>query len=438
MSAARSLPVHRNSRVRTQDDPGILSAQAHRHGRALARRLPDREACAMNAATRLHHYASGRPYTAACGHSGRERTSHAFRRPAPIRVDEATDWATFWARVTSELSLRGYGSDTQALYRSVLRNLYRHTRCSPGRVDEPMIRDYFLHLAQTQYSWHWMGMTLSALRTVFDKLCGKTLTTRLVTPKRSFALPEILSREEIRDLLVAASTPRDQLLLGLLYGCGLKPGQLARLTWADIDPNAGILRIRAGRESRDLEIPPDLIPILTYGKDRCPAEDFVLQGRYAGSALSLRMIELTVRRARNAAGILKPVTAMSLRHAYAVHSLESGVSARTVQTALGHKDIRTTMRYVRCTLPDNLESPLDRLKRNQRARAQEQEPAASNRAPLPERPGLNLFDEPPSVECLELPFREPGSDGPAGFYRLLKTHVFDRFLGLRRFSSRGG
>ncbi len=392
----------------------------------------------MICASAIRRYANGRPYAAACGQSGHDRASPALRSRVPVALGSETGWATFWTRIANELARRGYSHSTRAFYRSVLRNFYRYARCSPARVDASLIRDYFEHLAETQCSWHWMGMTLSALRTVFDKLCGKTFTLRLVTPKRSFALPEILNREEIRSLLAAAATPRDQLLLGLLYGCGLKPGQLVRLTWADIDPDASVLRIRAGRQSRTLEIPPDLIPILACGKARCPEEDFVFQGRYAGSALSLRMIELTVRRARNAADILKPIAAMSLRHAYAVHSLESGVSVRAVQTALGHKDIRTTMRYVRCTLPANLESPLDALKRNQRARAQEQEPAASDSTPLREPPGLNLFAEPPSVEALELPFREPGADGPAGFSQLLKTHIVGRFLGLRRFVTRGG
>jgi integrase/recombinase XerD len=50
-----------------------------------------------------------------------------------------------------------------------------------------------------------------------------------VTPKRSFHLPEVLSGEEARALLAAAPTTRDQLLLGLLYGCGLKVGELCRL-----------------------------------------------------------------------------------------------------------------------------------------------------------------------------------------------------------------
>ncbi len=78
------------------------------------------------------------------------------------------------------------------------------------------------------------------LKLCFDKPCGQSVTRRLVTPKRSFSLPEILDHQEVHDFLAAATIPRDQLLLGLLYGCGLRPGELFRFTWADIDPDVQI------------------------------------------------------------------------------------------------------------------------------------------------------------------------------------------------------
>jgi integrase len=104
-------------------------------------------------------------------------------------------------------------------------------------------------------------MNISVLRTVFDKLAGRDLTRHLTTPKRNFPLPEVLSQEAVRDLLAAATSTRDQLILGLLYGCGLKVGELRTLTWADIDAAVTTLRVRYGRNrQRNLEIPPDLQP----------------------------------------------------------------------------------------------------------------------------------------------------------------------------------
>ncbi len=390
----------------------------------------------MSFAATIPQYANGRFYIAPCGRPGGSAPARMSHGPSPIALTATTDWATFWKDISAAMTQRGYGDTSQALYRSVLRNVYRYARRPPGQVDAPLVEDYIAQLAENHSTWHWTGMTISVLRTVFDKLCGQSVTRRLVTPKRSFPLPEILSRPEILDLLAAASTPRDQLLLGLLYGCGLKPGELTRLTWTDIDPNAGILRVISANDVRELEIPPDLLPILNYGKARCPANDYIFQGRYAGTPLSSRMIELVVRSARKAAKILKPVSAMSLRHAYAVHCLEAGASVRAVQIALGHLDIRTTLRYRCCILPKNYESPLDALRRRQRG---DPSPASSatSAEPAPTTPHQNLFAEPPSVAALELPFLDPGANWAAGFYRLLKTHILGRFLGLRRCSRRG-
>lgn len=289
----------------------------------------------MNCAATIPRYANGRFYTAPLGQAPDEATARIVNGPPPIGLAATTDRATFWNDISAAMTQRGYGGASQELYRSVLRNVYRYARRPPGRVDAPLIEDYIARLAETDCTWHWTGMTISVLRTVFDKLCGQSITRRLVTPKRGYPL-----------------------------------------------------------------------------------------------------IEIIVRRARQAAGVLKPTTAMSLRHAYAVHCLETGASIRAVQEALGHLDIRTTMRYQRCILPENYESPLDALRRGQRdAAVPESSAPSAESAPTP--PRHDLFAEPPSVEALDLPFREPNANLAAVFHRLLKTQIMGRFLGLRRFYRRG-
>ncbi len=78
-------------------------------------------------------------------------------------------------------------------------------------------------------------MNIPVLRSVFDKLGGLSIACHFVTPKRPLPLPEILSSNEVRRVLAAAPSTRNQLLLGLLYGCGLKVSEACRLKWADVD-----------------------------------------------------------------------------------------------------------------------------------------------------------------------------------------------------------
>ena len=276
--------------------------------------------------------------------------------------------------------------------------------------------------------------------TVFDKLGGKNITSHLVTPKRPEHLPDILSPGEVREILAAATTTRDQLLLGLMYGCGLKVSEVCGLRWGDVDPEQEELRVRYARGSREraLALPPELLPVLKLGQTRCPPDDYIFQGRTEGTHLSTRMAELILRKAVKATDTLKTVTCMTMRHAFAVHCLEQGDSIRAVQEALGHAFIDTTLLYERCILPPGVTSPLDTLRRRQAGASTV--PIDDALAPSqPLTPTTQLLEQPLSVEALELPFRDERPEGLAsGFYRMLKTCILGRFLGARRATIRAG
>jgi integrase len=383
---------------------------------------------------------SGHPYRALHARDSVQWRAPDCRHDQAIALTATLDWPEFWQRVSFELLRHDYLRNTRAQYRAVLRGFYRYARRQPADTDESLIHRYVASLAEANYSWSWLGMNISILRNVFDKLAGGSIVQRFITPKRPFPLPEILSGDEIRQVLAAAPSTRDQLLLGLLYGCGLKVGELCRLRWQDVDLAAQRLVVHYGHHrERRLEIPPDLLPVLGMGTQRCSPRDYIFQGRIERRHLSPRMIELIVRKARHAAGILKPVTAMTLRHAYAVHCIEAGDSIRAVQEALGHRSIETTLLYRRCILPDGVVSPFDRLRQRQR----QPEPSVPE-SPSPSEPHSefrvpsSLFTEPPSLEAIELPFRDETSGLAAGFYQMLKTQILGRFLCLRRATSRTG
>ena len=401
-------------------------------------------------------YANGRPYSpmqprysppesVVCGlQSAVSPHNHFDSRLSTF--DFSVDWTAFWQQISAQLHARRYAEGTRAQYRTILRSFYRHARRRPAETTTALIQEYIVKLTEKHYSWSWIGMNISVLRSVFDKLAGQTLTLHFSTPKRAQTLPEILSRNETRALLAAADTTRDQLMLGLLYGCGLKISELRHLTWGDIA--AGRLHLRtASAETRDLEIPHELLPVLDYGKARCPSADYIFQGRFSGTPLSTRMIELTVRRARDIAGILKPVTAMTLRHSYAVHCLENGESIRDLQQALGHEHVKTTLQYTRCILPTDLESPIDPIKRNQREDRQQAadcRPQTEQDRPqtAPDKKSavcsLQPVVSPETLAALELPFAEPAADPSSRFYQLIKILITGRFLSRRRSGTRSG
>jgi integrase/recombinase XerD len=341
--------------------------------------------------------------------------SAALQTPRPA-------WAQVWEHVQGALRTARFGRGTRTLYRQVLRGFVRHLQAVPpvgGILSAATTRGFVEAIAMRGRSWSWLAANISVLRTVLDKLGGGQLTADLRTPRRPRTLPDTLSAGEIDRLLAAGPTLRDQLLLGLLYGCGLKVGELCSLRWGDFHPTGGRLRVHyaRGTRTRELAVPEALRPLMVEGLQRCGCEGYVLQGRTAGRPLSTRMAQRVVREARLVAGIERPISAMVLRHSFALHCLDQGDTIRAVQEALGHQQLESTLRYARCRAPRTI-SPVDRLAQTQAGAAVPAPP------PLP-MPAVNLG-------ALELPFRHPAHSGTETFRRALKVRLGASFMASRR------
>jgi integrase/recombinase XerD len=340
-------------------------------------------------------------------------------------------WPQLWDRTQVELKQRGYRRNTRRLYRHVLRSVSRYVRVTPDRVREWHLRDYLAWQANRGATGSWLSANITVLRMVFDKLGGLNLTRHMVTPRRPWPLPHILTLDEVRRVLSAAPTLRDQLLLGLLYGCGLKVGELCRLRWGDIamTDSAGVpsgdgsLPASGGASpsgllqltpTRQIPIPSDLLPVLSEGLARCPATDFIFPGARPGKPLSDRMVAFILQQAVKTTGMEKPVDGMVLRHSFGVHCLEAGLTIRAVQQFLGHKQVATTMIYQRLLHP-GVTSPLDSL------------PPPAVPAPL--------LPAPLTTEGLTLPFAPEAPDATRTvrvFYQALRTRLVGGFLALKR------
>ena len=196
-------------------------------------------------------------------------------------------------------------------------------------------------------SWHWTGMNISVLRTLFDKLGGLNALVHQRGPRRKRTLPEILARDDISRLFAHATTLRDQLILALFYGCGLKTGELQTLRWREIDPDAGNLQLpaRYSGKIRTIKLPSATLSLLRLGKTQCAPDDLLFPGTHTERGLTPRAIQALLRNIAKSAGLDRPVTPMTLRHTFAVHFLEDGGTIRQLQEILGHETIEPTMRY---------------------------------------------------------------------------------------------
>jgi hypothetical protein len=154
---------------------------------------------------------------------------------------------------------------------------------------------------------------------------------------------------------------------------------------------------------------PDVLhSILKKGVETCKSSDYVFPGTIEGRHLTERTVERIVRKAAKAAGIVKTVTCMTLRHSYAVDRLRVGDSIRDIQDSLGHCTVETTLQYHRYLAPDEVFGVV----------AADSLPSCD---PLP-------------ASAFSLPFELPFEDGAAGishFSTILRTHLRGRFLALK-------
>jgi integrase/recombinase XerD len=195
-------------------------------------------------------------------------------------------------------------------------------------------------------------------RFMFQERILKHDPARLVDlPKTSMKLPDVLSVEEVSQLLEApdADMPRgarDGAMLELLYAAGLRVSELVNLKLQDINLEAGFVRV-LGKGSKER-----LVPIGLHAKDKIESyieksRNTLLKNRaspYLFVARAARPITRQgfwklLRKYGTLAQLNKKVTPHSLRHSFATHLLEGGADLRAVQVMLGHVDIATTQIY---------------------------------------------------------------------------------------------
>ena len=146
----------------------------------------------------------------------------------------------------------------------------------------------------------------------------------------------------------SADPLRDKAVLELLYGCGLRIGELVVLRWEDIDFAERWVRVRGkGNKERMIPVGKMAIKALYNWRDSCQMGIFLFTGE-EGSHLTVRTVGRIVDRAAKRAG-LSGVTPHMLRHSFATHMLEGGASIRVVQELLGHESLITTQRYLTVT-----------------------------------------------------------------------------------------
>jgi site-specific recombinase XerD len=271
-------------------------------------------------------------------------------------------------KMKADLKLRGYRAGTINSYLLCAKMFAAYHRRSPAEMGEPEVRSYLLHLVDERRigpAGH--KLHVAAIRFLYGiTLERPEVAAKVPWPKVPVKLPEILSVEEVAEVLAAVEALKHRAIVMTAYGAGLRISEACALRTGDIDSVRGVIHVRDGKRGRDrfVMLPKRLLACLReYWRTVRPRGPELFPGKTPTGTACPETVGRALHKAVAKTTIKKRVTPHVLRHCFATHLLEGGTNLRVIQVLLGHGSIRTTARYtqVSAKMITRTESPLDRL-----------------------------------------------------------------------------
>jgi site-specific recombinase XerD len=275
-------------------------------------------------------------------------------------------------QVLEELERRNYSQATARAYVGAIRRFAEYFHRSPAVLGPEQIRQYHLHLSQERKLMpKGIRTQMSALRFLYFKTLHRNFRRDdLVLPKAPRQpLPVVLSREEVALLIESTANLRHRTILMTLYSTGMRRSEMCGLRPEDIDTQRMVLHILHGKGGRKRDVPlsPTLLEQLRiYYRSVRRKNGWLFpsnQTHRSDCPIDPKTIWHAVHTATQRAGITKPVHPHTLRHSFATHLLEAGADLCTLQSLLGHVEVRDTAWYVHLSTRHlkTVANPLDTL-----------------------------------------------------------------------------
>jgi integrase/recombinase XerD len=264
-------------------------------------------------------------------------------------------------KLKAELKVRGFSPLTVRNYSFFVEKFLLRTDKPVEKLNQDDVKVYLGEMFDTK-SKNTIMLAAASLKFFYVEILKKDFG-QIKMPKKDKKLPEVLTKDEIKNLIDSTDTIKSRLIISLLYSSGLRVSEVVNLKVGDLNLSEKTGWVRRGKGAKDRlfvyseSLADDINHYLTTkGKDN----------KYVFSkekALTTRNIQKIIKGTRERAGIQKKVTPHTLRHSFATHLLEQGTDIRVIQTMLGHSSLSTTQVYTHISseLIKKVKNPLDGL-----------------------------------------------------------------------------
>ena len=273
------------------------------------------------------------------------------------------------AKMIEQLQLHRKAPGTQDQYIHAIYQLAAYYKRSPDQLSSQEIRRYLHYLlTERQLAWSSCNVVAAAMRFFYVDTLGWT-PIQLNLPPRPVQkqLPRVLGVEQLEHLFATTDHPKHRALLMTTYAAGLRVSEVVRLQVQDIesDPSRMLIRINHGKGNKDrysLLSERLLVELRAYWNIECP-RPWLFPGSKANQHMPSGTAQKIYNQARGRAGIKQGSGIHTLRHSFATHLFDAGVDPHTIQLLLGHRSIKTTLKYVHVSRRHllHVKSPLDLL-----------------------------------------------------------------------------
>ena len=266
-----------------------------------------------------------------------------------------------YQRLVDDLRLAGKAKRTVYGYVRAVRKLAEFHQKRPDQVSEDEVRHYLLHLiVDLEVAAGTQSVILSGLKFFFRTTCPRQWKV-LDQTKLNYgnALPEVITQPQVYQIVDACRTLRMKTFVWTTYTLGLRIGEAVSLQVGDIDSQRMMVHIHRGKGAKDryLPLPHSTLAGLRmfWQTHRNPTLLFPAEGRdhqdgsHSTTPMSISTVQGAIKQITEQLKSGKKGSTHTLRHWFATHLLEAGVSLKAIQKYLGHSSLQTTMIYLHLT-----------------------------------------------------------------------------------------